>query len=122
MSEHVSTAQAGREGESDVARILTSEGWAVVARNFRSSRGEIDLVAVREDEIIFVEVKHWMRFDEGELLRAINGQKIRKIIETSKLFLSKYRQYSGKRIRYDVMFLSSDSSPRRYEGAFDETV
>ncbi|TXT47741.1 MAG: hypothetical protein FD137_992 [Spirochaetes bacterium] len=112
----------GREGESEVADILRAEGWTVVARNFRSSRGEIDLIAIRGDEIIFVEVKRWRRYDEAELFRAINGQKIRKIIETSKLFLSKYRQYNGKRIRYDVMFLSSDSSPRRYEGAFDDTV
>jgi putative endonuclease len=122
MREYVSSVSMGREGESEIAEILRAEGWSVIARNFRSSRGEIDLIAVRGDEIIFVEVKRWHRYDESELFRAINGQKIRKIIETSKLFLSKYRQYSGKRIRYDVMFLSSDSSPRRYEGAFDDTV
>lgn len=119
---HMSTTALGREGEADVARILESEGWTIVAKNFKAGRGEIDLIAVRSDQIVFVEVKRWTVNGQEELLRSICGGKARRIIETSKIFLSKYRQYSGRHIRYDVMFLSSRREPVRYEGAFDESI
>jgi putative endonuclease len=122
MHPTISTSALGREGEADVARILEFEGWIIAARNFKAGHGEIDLVAVREDQILFVEVKRWSIHGQEELLRSIRGGKARRIIETSKIFLSKYRQYRGRHIRYDVVFLSPKREPVRYEGAFDESI
>jgi len=49
----------GRQAESLVAQRLQREGWAIVARNVRTSdvRGELDLVGVDGDALVFVEVK-----------------------------------------------------------------
>ena len=112
----------GKEGESEVCDLLEHEGWIILARNFRAGRGEIDVIASRGDILCFVEVKRWRRHGSQDLRRAIGRGKIARIIETSKIFLAKYRQYSGKHVRYDVFLLASGKKPIRYEGAFDETV
>lgn len=101
--------------------LLAKEGWEILARNFRAGRGEIDIVASKGDVLSFVEVKFWSANGAEELSRAISPLKITRIVETSKIFVAKHRQYSEKRIRYDVFFLGSDGKPTRYEGAFDET-
>ncbi|PKL06468.1 MAG: YraN family protein [Spirochaetae bacterium HGW-Spirochaetae-9] len=117
-----STSAFGREGEELAGSILEDEGWTIIARNFRAGRGEVDLVAMKGGLLSFIEVKRWSRNGSMDLHNSIGRGKIRRIIETSKIFLSKYRQYSGKKIRYDVFLLSPDRQPKRYEGAFDETV
>ncbi|HCO49363.1 MAG TPA: YraN family protein [Spirochaetaceae bacterium] len=122
MDDADSTSAFGREGEELAGAILENEGWTILARNFRAGRGEIDLIALKEDLLAFVEVKCWSRNGLRDLEDSIDKGKIRRIIETSKIFLSKYRQYSGKKIRYDVFLLSPARQPKRYEGAFDETV
>ncbi|MDP2791706.1 MAG: YraN family protein [Rectinemataceae bacterium] len=117
-----STSAFGREGEELAGSILEDEGWTILARNFRAGRGEVDLVALKDGLLSFIEVKRWSSNGSMDLHYSIDRGKIRRIIETSKIFLSKYRQYSGKKIRYDVFLLSPDRQPKRYEGAFDETV
>jgi putative endonuclease len=49
----------GRQAEELVAGRLRREGWLIVARNARTSdvRGELDLVAVDGEALVFVEVK-----------------------------------------------------------------
>jgi len=116
-----STACRGRKGEEEVALLLKSEGWQILARNFRAGRGEIDIVALKGDVLTFVEVKSWSANAVSELSQSITATKITRIVETSKIFLTKYRQYSRKCIRYDVFFIGVDGKPTRYEGAFDET-
>ncbi len=51
--------QLGRAGEDEVARRLERDGWSIVARNARPAgvRGELDLVALDGDALVFVEVK-----------------------------------------------------------------
>lgn len=122
MEEFSSWTGFGRAGEERIASLLLSEGWSLLERNYRAGRGEIDLIVERGDLIVFVEVKHWKALGCPALEKALNADKIRRIIETSKIYLSTYRKYKNRRIRYDVIFLFRDGIPMRYEGAFDETV
>jgi putative endonuclease len=51
--------ETGRRAEQLVAERLEREGWRIVARNARTSevRGEIDVIALDRDALVFVEVK-----------------------------------------------------------------
>ncbi|MDX9826817.1 MAG: YraN family protein [Spirochaetia bacterium] len=122
MNEVLSSTGFGRAGEDLIASILVSEGWKLLERNYRAGRGEIDIIAERGNLIVFIEVKRWRSLGCLDLSRAVNADKIHRIIETSKIYLSTYRKYKNRRIRYDVIFLFRDGIPMRYEGAFDETV
>lgn len=108
----------GRAGEGAAARLLESEGWTLLARNFRAGRGEIDIIAEKGDTLAFVEVKTWSRLGPEELERSVGPDKRRRIIETSQIFLSRHRQYSDARLRYDLLLMKGDSPARRIEGAF----
>ena len=51
------TRALGRRGEDLAAHLLRDAGYRILARNWRAGRYEIDLVCVRRQEVVFVEVK-----------------------------------------------------------------
>ena len=50
--------QLGREAEAKAAQFLIDQGYAMITRNYKAHRGEIDLVAMDGDVLVFVEVKY----------------------------------------------------------------
>ncbi len=110
----------GKEEEIIAGQCLESSGWVILARNFRSRRGEIDIVALRENILSFVEVKSANRITKRDLEHVIGVRKRNSIIETSKLFLVINRKYKQYHIRYDVMLIQENACLRHIEGAFAE--
>jgi putative endonuclease len=118
----VDTSARGRSGEAAAERFLERAGMTIIGRNFRAERGEIDLIAEDGGDVVFVEVKTWSRYGIENLEFSISEKKQRKIIETAKFFLSKYRKYSGMRIRFDVVFIAPEGAPVHLVSAFSEHV
>lgn len=56
----------GRKGERVASRYLQKQGYQLVCRNWRVLQGELDLVCVREDQLLFVEVKSRFRNPQAE--------------------------------------------------------
>jgi putative endonuclease len=111
----------GRSGEESARRYLSDSGWNLIGSNFRTRRGEIDIIATKADLIAFFEVKNWDYCPIEDLERAIDARKRGRIVETSKIFLDRHRQYKGAHVRYDVLFISDDgASIRHFESAFTE--
>jgi len=96
----------GRAGEAAAASFLEEKGMEILERNFRSSRGEVDIIALDGETIVFVEVKTWAIYGIDALEQALDRKKQQKIIETSKYFLSLNRKYKYMAIRFDVIFIS----------------
>jgi Holliday junction resolvase-like predicted endonuclease len=53
-----------------------------------------------------------------ELERSIGPEKRRRIVETSKIFLSRHREYNDWRVRFDVILLRDGLVVERYPSAF----
>ena len=51
----------GQWGEETAARYLENNGYTILARNFHTAHGEIDIVASKEGGLVFVEVKRAVR-------------------------------------------------------------
>ncbi len=115
------SSAAGRAGENAAASFLEEAGLRIVARNVRSARGEIDLVAVDGETVVFVEVKSWRRYGIEDLERSIDSRKVFRVIETAKFFLSRNREYNGMAVRFDVVFIGADGI-RHLASAFTERV
>jgi putative endonuclease len=49
--------EIGSDGERKAAEYLASQGFTVLFRNYRTRHGEIDIVAMDGDQLVFVEVK-----------------------------------------------------------------
>lgn len=118
----MSTWQKGREGENRAERFLCGHGYKVVARNFRSRRGEIDLVVEKGDSIVFVEVKNWDYLDTADLEYSVDRRKQKRICETSRYFIHSHPEFGKRRVGFDVILVSRKTSKViHYENAFSTT-
>ena len=78
----------GRLGERYAARHLRRHGLRIVARNVRSGRGEIDLVAVDGATVVFVEVKSRTERSWSVDLEKIDWRKRRALTRSCRMFLA----------------------------------
>ena len=96
----------GMAGETTAVLFLEEKGMKILEKNFRSRRGEVDIIALDGETLVFAEVKTWSYYGIEALEQALDAKKQRKIIETSKYFLSLHREYRYMVIRFDVIFIS----------------
>lgn len=100
--------------------MLETSGWKILARNWRTRRGEIDIIALDADSIVFIEVKTWPHGVVDDLDFVIDRRKRKRMVETAKCFLDTHRQYNGMYVRFDVMLV--DSGVHHLKDAFSERV
>ena len=111
----------GKKGEEQAVAALEKAGMEIIAKNVRCKYGEVDIVAVKGNIVVFIEVKAWSAFGMEDLQYSINIRKQKKIIKTAKYFLSENRKYSNMAIRFDVVFVKN-SSIFHLASAFTESV
>ena len=120
----MNTKITGNAGEEKAAQALLQEGYSIIERNYRTKGGEIDIIAVKDDVIVFVEVKSLPNGSPELLQNELNRQKLQRIVKTSKRFLLNHRQYNNSYVRYDVMVIDMPGMPDVYhiENAFMELL
>jgi putative endonuclease len=69
----------GNIGEVFAANLLSKKGFRILEKNFRSRFGEIDIVALKNKRIYFVEVKTRQSFKFGKPEEAVTRSKLEKI-------------------------------------------
>lgn len=92
----------GAYGERVASRHLETAGLVVLARNWRSSAGEIDLILRDGPDVVFCEVKTRRGDDFGTPAEAVTGTKVRRLRRLAAEWLAE----SGVRpreIRFDVV-------------------
>ena len=98
-------------------------GYRILARNFRYSRLEIDLVARRDRELAVVEVKYRRGAAMGGALAAVSPAKQRDL-ETAAVGFLRLRRLEGVGVRFDVVTIDPDPGDphalrvRHHRGAF----
>jgi putative endonuclease len=81
-----STRDLGSTGERLAIKLLKKKGYKVLEKNFRSKFGEIDIVGLDKDTLVFIEVKtRWTR-EYGPPEEAVTPRKIRSIIKTGQYY------------------------------------
>lgn len=94
--------QYGKIGEDIAEKYLIGKKYQILMRNYRSRFGEIDIIAVDNITIVFVEVKTRTQNKFGSPLEAITKNKLFKMVKTSQFFLSQYKLH-GKPYRCDAI-------------------
>ena len=92
----------GRRGEDLAARHLAGDGYELLARNWRCSAGEIDIVASDGDVLVVVEVKTRTSTTFGTPADAITRRKASKLRELALTWLSEHPG-AGRAVRFDVV-------------------
>ncbi|HEB76524.1 MAG TPA: YraN family protein [Nitrospirae bacterium] len=96
--------QTGKEGEAFAVRYLKKKGYRIMASNYRTPLGEIDIVARDGDTIVFVEVKTRRSLSRGDPLEAVTGHKRRRL-KMLALYYLKSNNMGDARGRFDVIGL-----------------
>lgn len=99
----------GRNAEDLALSYLREHGLEPVCRNFRSPRGEIDLVMLDNDILVFVEVRSRKNSDFLDPLESIDDRKCRKIILTSEYFIQKRMKKRNYYCRFDVITVTGNA-------------
>ena len=97
------TRKEGNEGEDMACRFLEGEGCRIIARNFRSRRGEIDIISEDCGAIVFTEVKYRKSCRTGEPYEAVTFYKQRNICRTADFFRMKNGLSWEQACRFDVV-------------------
>jgi len=112
-----------RRGEDLALELLRSEGYRVVARNYRarSGRGELDLAGWDGEFLACVEVKTRKNADFGRPDVFVDGAKRRKLISAAHEF-ARRAGVESRRLRFDVISVVLSDPPQLelHKNAFRE--
>jgi len=76
----------GKKGEEYAADYLQNHGYHIIERNFKINPGELDIIAVIDDILVFVEVKTRVGREFGLPEESVTPKKLREIIKTSQYY------------------------------------
>ncbi|MGE5708074.1 MAG: YraN family protein [Bacteroidota bacterium] len=102
-----------RIGETMAAEYLESQGFHIIARNFRRKTGEIDLIALDHETLVFVEVKSRRSTRFGTGGEAITAQKQQRIARTAAHYLLRYPEPPA--CRFDAVIIDFSTPLPRIE-------
>ena len=113
----------GNQGERMAARYLRKQGFKVIARQYRSPLGELDLVALDGPCVVFVEVKTRRSRDAGHPVEAVDRHKQTQLTRVALAFL-KQKRLLEQPARFDIVAIvwpadSAEPEITHYRNAFE---
>jgi len=112
----------GKRGERRAARYLRRRGYRILARGDRLFPGELDLVALDRDTVVFVEVKTRRSAEAGHPVEAVTPAKQRRLTRLAVTFLKRHGLLE-RPARFDVIAITWPERGRptieHFENAFD---
>ncbi|MFQ6350798.1 YraN family protein [Pseudomonas sp. R11F] len=102
-----SSAQSGKDAELQALQYLQRQGLRLLAQNWLCKRGELDLVMLDGDTVVFVEVRYRKHAQWGGALASIDGRKRQKLILAAQVFLQAEHRWADSPCRFDVVAIES---------------
>jgi putative endonuclease len=112
--------QVGATGEDLAADILQKQGYHIIARNYRTPLGEIDLIARHQGALVFVEVKTRRSEKFGAPQEAVHEAKQERLRHLAEYYLQQ-QEVGDVTVRFDVVAILWQRGKPRVEvitGAF----
>ncbi len=112
----------GSRGEEYAAEFVEGRGMRVIRRNYRCRMGEIDIIAVDADTVVFIEVKTRASGMYGSPAEAVTDAKKSKLLKTAYHYIMS-NDTKGMGLRFDVaevFFAEGCFSVNYIENAFGE--
>ncbi len=111
----------GKSGENLAVAELERRGYAILARRYRTDRGEIDIVAQDGDTLVFVEVKARASSEFGTAAEAVTRRKQLQVIAMARVYLA-FERREDVPCRFDVVAIDGVGEcaiVTVYPGAFE---
>lgn len=114
------TYQDGLRAETVARFVLRAKGYRILARRYKTSVGEIDIVARRGNVLVFVEVKYRRRLDEA--LSSLTPSMKGRVVKAARHFIAAYPGYNGHAMRFDLIAVAGVFSFRHLDNAWPVTA
>ena len=98
-----SRQQTGKDAERLAQRHLEQHGLRLLAHNWLCKRGELDLVMLDGDTVVFVEVRYRKHAAWGGALESVDARKRQRLILAAELFLQRESRWGRQPCRFDVV-------------------
>ena len=115
--ERVAAFRLGLSAESRAATYLMAKGYCILARRWKTSVGEVDIVARRKQVLVFVEVKARERLDDAA--ECFTPRQQRRIAAAAAAWIAEHPDDAMSDIRFDAMLVAPRRLPRHITAAFD---
>ncbi len=96
----MSTAK-GKQAEDTACKYLEKQGYSIIERNRRLGRGELDIIALKADILVFVEVKGHQNRESS--LDAMHSDKQRRMVSAAQTWLGQHAKFAGYQCRFDLI-------------------
>lgn len=108
----------GTEGEKLARRYLRQKGYCFVSKNYATARGELDLVCLDANDLVFVEVKTMTEKGEAYYGRGalkLTREKIAHLSRAARAFCEAYPELCrGRDLRFDVVEVTLTAKDARF--------
>jgi putative endonuclease len=105
MSPYVNHVR-GRDAEDLALDYLTRHGLALVARNFRCRRGELDLVLRDGEAVVVAEIRCRTENSFGTPAESVDARKQGRLVASTLFFMQKHPELASAPLRFDVVSVS----------------
>ena len=112
------TRKKGSRFEEEAARELARAGYRILERNFYSRGGEIDIVAMDGEYLVFAEVKYRTRGSSGCPEEAVDVRKQSRICKAALYYMTRYQKSDTTPVRFDVVAIDPTET-RIIKNAFE---
>ncbi len=103
--------ELGEAGEDAAAQFLQNKGYQIIVRGYRNRVGEIDIIAMARESLVFVEVKSRSGLAYGRPAEAVTVAKQRRILRMAECYLQQTKQWNQP-CRFDVIEVLLDEKNR----------
>lgn len=107
----------GRLGEQSASKYLTKKKYKIIEKNFTTKVGEVDLIALYGDLLVFIEVKTRSSTAYGNPAEAVDYNKQRKYVLLAQQYVFMHPEHNKRSIRFDVVEILNEQI-NHIEGAF----
>jgi len=100
------TTERGKWAEDKALDFLEVNGLNIIERNYRSPKGEIDLIMEDNNIIVFIEVRYRANSRYVSAIESIDSQKCARVIATSQHYIQYNRTAAKMTSRFDVIVIT----------------
>lgn len=106
------TTRTTRQRDGDLAEALAAtylsqNGLQILERNYRVRGGELDLIALDGETLVFVEVRYRKNARFGGAAASIDARKQQRLIHAAQVYLLKHPRQAPRPCRFDCVLLDA---------------
>lgn len=104
----LTTVEIGANAEAIAVERLLAHGYEIVERNYRCKLGELDIVALDGDVMVFVEVRSRADDEHGDAIESVDRRKQRKVTRAAESYLA-HKRPPNDEFRFDVVAINGEA-------------